>query len=50
MVFESGEVVSPELPGAEMAIVELVGKFEMDPLDVVGEDGGAGSESYGEQL
>ena len=36
MVFESRKVILPELPGTEMSVIELVGKVEMNPFDIVG--------------
>ena len=50
MVLEAGEVGFPEAPGAEVPVVELGREVEVDALDVFGEDGGAGTETDGEEL
>lgn len=47
VVFEAGEVLLPELTWTGVAMVELVGEFEVELRDVWGEDGGAGAVANG---
>lgn len=50
VVFEAGQVVFPKLARAGVAVVELVGEFEVELCDGGWQDGGAGPVADGHQL
>lgn len=35
VVFEAGQILAPDSSSAEVAVIDLMGKLEMYPLDVV---------------
>lgn len=50
VVFEAGQVVFPKLARAGVAVVELVGEFEVELCYGGGQNGGAGAITDGHQL
>ena len=45
VVLEPWEVIPPKFPWSKMAVVELVGKVQVYPLDILGEYGRTGPET-----